>query len=154
MTRYTDIESIIKAGIIKENDSPNCVKLMQRKLIEYNEGVSLTCVYPVLEIYSNPRKSMQGGFIGAAFDNAYGALVYLTTKKMDMATIDLNVSYHKPIYENDRLTVTVYLKALGKTIIHLTGEAFDGQGNLIASSTTNFFMLEKSTILTNNTKES
>lgn len=143
MARYTEIESLVKAGIIKEHDSPNCVELMQRELIEYDEGVSLTCVYPVLEIYSNPRKSMQGGFIGAAFDNTFGALVYLTTNNMNMATIDLNVSYHKPIYENDRLTVTVYIKSLGRTLIHLTGEAFDQEGNLIASSTSNFLMLEK-----------
>lgn len=143
MTVYTDLESIRADGILEERAEPNCVICMQSEFVEYVVGKSVTFAYPVLEMYSNPRKAMQGGFIGAAFDNTFGAIVYLTTKTMNMATVDMNVTYHKPIYENDRLMVSVFLKSLGKTIIHLTGEAYDIKQNLIASATTNFILLDK-----------
>jgi len=143
MTVYTDLELMLADGIMEERPEPNCVKIMQREFIEYVVGKSVTCAFPVLDIYSNPRKSMQGGFIGAAFDNTFGTLVYLTTKSLSMATIDMNVTYHRPIYENDRLIVTVFLRSVGKTIIHLVGEAYDSAGNLIASGITNITILDK-----------
>ena len=143
MTVYTDLELMLADGIMEERPEPNCVKIMQREFVEYVVGKSVTCAFPVLEIYSNPRKSMQGGFIGAAFDNTFGTLVYLTTKSLKMATIDMNVTYHKPIFENDQLIVTVYIRSLGKTIIHLVGEAYDSAGSLIASGTTNITLLDK-----------
>jgi Uncharacterized protein, possibly involved in aromatic compounds catabolism len=141
MTVYTDLEKMMVDGIVERRQEPNCASIMQREFVEYVVGKSVTCVFPVLELYSNPRKSMQGGFIGAAFDNTFGTLVYLATKKINMATIDMNITFHKPIYENDRLSITVHIKSLGKTIIHLTGEAFDSLGNLIASANTNITLL-------------
>ena len=144
MIRYTDLQSMIEAGIIEKNRSPsNCVVLMEREFIEYVVGESATYAYPVLEIFSNPRKAMQGGFIAAAFDNTFGGLVYLATKHIEMATIDLSVNYHKPIFENDQLTITAYLKSPGKTIIHLIGEAFNSKKELIATATTNILLLRK-----------
>lgn len=119
----------------------NCVEIMKQEVIEYIEGESLTCTYPVQEIFSNPRNSMQGGFISAAFDNCFGSLVYFTTGTLNFATVDMDVNYHRPIYINDTLTITVYLKSLGKTIIHLIGEAFDSDKRLIASGTTNIYLI-------------
>jgi uncharacterized protein (TIGR00369 family) len=144
LNKYTDFESMVADGILQPVASPNCVELMQREFIEYVVGESVTCAYPVLEIYSNPRKAMQGGFISAAFDNTFGALVYLVTQKIEMATIDLCVNYHKPIFENDKLEVVVYIKSLGKTIINLVGEAYDNEKNLIATATTNMIILDRS----------
>lgn len=143
MKVYTDLESMLADGVMVKRPEPNCVTLMQREFIEYVVGKSTTFAFPVLEIYSNPRKAMQGGFIGAAFDNAFGAMVYFASKDLNMATIDMNVTYHKPIYENDRLIVTVYLKSLGRTLIHLAGEAYDSEKNLIATATTTVILLDK-----------
>jgi acyl-CoA thioesterase FadM len=58
-----------------------------------------------------------------------------------MATIDMCINYHKPIFENDRLEVIVCLKSLGKTIASLTGEGFDKEKNLIATASTNIMLL-------------
>ncbi len=143
MTKYTSLESMVAAGILQPLENPNCVETMQREFIEYIPGASLVCAYPVLKIYSNPRKAMQGGFIAAAFDNTFGALVYLTTQKINMATIDMSINYHKPIFENDKLEVTVNLKSLGRTIVNLVGEAYDKEKNLIATATTNMILLDR-----------
>ncbi|NPV92676.1 MAG: PaaI family thioesterase [Firmicutes bacterium] len=126
-----------------KNTRVNCWDLMKPELVEYVEGKSMTFRFPVLEIYSNPRKSMQGGFISAAFDNSYGPLASVVTGQLEMASVDLCVNYHRPIFENDTLTVKVYIKSKGKNILHLTGEAFDSKDRLIASSVTNIMLLEK-----------
>jgi acyl-CoA thioesterase FadM len=60
-----------------------------------------------------------------------------------MATIDMAVNYHKPIFEHDRLEVVVQIKSLGKTIINLVGEAFDKEQNLIATAITNIILLDR-----------
>lgn len=145
MQRYTDIESLLAAGNIKKSDivPPNCVKIMESEFVEYVVGKSITYDYPALVIFSNPRKAMQGGFIAAAFDNTFGALTFLLTGQMEMATIDISVSYHKPIFENDILRTTAILQSKGKTIVNLRGEAFDRNNNLIATSTTNIILLAK-----------
>lgn len=145
MKRYTDIETIIADGLVKRSElvPPCCVTSMQQEFVEYVVGKSITYAYPVLENYANPRNAMQGGFIAAAFDNSFGALSFLVTGKMEIASIELSVSYHKPIYVNDLLTTTVYIKSSGKTILYLYGEAFDNQKNLIASSTTNVIILNR-----------
>ncbi len=137
---YTDMQALVADGFVKEGDRAQCTQVMQQEIVEYVVGESLTCAYPVLEIYSNPRRAMQGGFIAAAFDNTFGALVYFTTKRLDMATIDMDINYHKPIYENDELSVKVEIKSLGKSIVHLLGEAYDSQKNLVATATTNIYL--------------
>lgn len=126
-----------------ETLSVKCWELMQPKLLEYIDGESISIAFPVLDIYSNPRKSMQGGFISAAFDNSFGCLSFLSTGQMEMASVDISVNYHRPIFEKDTLTVTAYLKSRGRNIIHLTGEAYDTENRLIASATTNLILLEK-----------
>jgi acyl-coenzyme A thioesterase PaaI-like protein len=136
---------MIKDGIVeKDRVQPNCVTLMQQEFVEYVGGESLTHAYPVLEIFSNPKMGMQGGFISAAFDNTFGALVYMTISHLEIATMDLNVNFHKPIHVNDKLIVTAYVKYQGNTRIHLTGEAYDMEKNLIATATSNFYILKSS----------
>jgi len=142
MTRYTSIQSLWEAGIIEKNYTPaNCVLLMQREFVEYVTGESATYAYPALEIFSNHRKTMQGGFISAAFDNTFGVLVVLDMKQYEMASIDLHVNYHRPIMENDKLTVKVYFQSKGRNIVSMAGEAHNNAGMLIATATTNIMLL-------------
>ena len=141
MAKYTDYESLIADGILKVAVNPSCSATMKQEFVEYVEGESLTCNYPVMEMYSNPRKSMQGGFIAAAFDNTYGPLVVLLSGGINFVNLDLSVNYHKPIYENDTLSVIASVKSKGKTILNLVAEAFNMEKELIASSTTKIFLM-------------
>ncbi|MCR4399597.1 MAG: PaaI family thioesterase [Syntrophomonadaceae bacterium] len=140
MARYTDLEAVL-ARLGHEAEPPGCFAMMQPEFVEYAENEAVTFRYPVLETFANPRGSMQGGFICAAFDNAFGSLVYFATGSMAMASVDLHVNYQRPVLVGDTLTVTVQLKSLGRTIAHLTGDAFDGAGRLVATATTNIARL-------------
>jgi len=140
---YSDLQSLVRDGLVKVDKRPECVLTMQPEFVEYVTGESITYAYPVLPIYANPRQTMQGGFMAAAFDNAFGALVSLATRRMNMASIDLELNYHRPISIGDRLIVKVVIKSLGKTIVHLTGEACDSQGNLVSSATSNIYLFNE-----------
>lgn len=142
MLRYTDLEDMKKAAGMKDlPDPPSCYEIMKPELVEYIVGEKVSFNYPVLEIFSNHRQVMQGGFISVAFDNAFGLLAFLTAKQTNVVTIDMSVNYHRSITIGDVLTVTVYLQSLGKTMVTLRGEAYDREKNLIATASTNMMRL-------------
>ncbi len=127
---------------IQPRTAPGCWSFMQPEFIEYVEGAGLTLSFPVLEVYSNPRGTMQGGFMAAAFDNTFGALLERVTNRNDMASIDLHVNYQRPIFVGDVLVVRAYIKSTGQTLAHLYAEGFDkSQGRLIATAASNLVFM-------------
>jgi len=131
-----DYKSISRQGIAP------CMTDMKPVFREYMHKKLLTVSYPVLGSYLNPRRTMQGGFITAAFDNTFGALSYYSAGKKFMATIDLHTRYHCPIFEGDELTVTACMVSLGKTIISMRGEAVNKEGRLIATAGTDVMIMD------------
>jgi uncharacterized protein (TIGR00369 family) len=116
-----------------EEITASCFELMQPTLLEYVPNEKLKIKFPVLDMYLNLVKSMQGGFISAAFDNAFGMLCLLSTENKAVS-LDLNTNYHKPIYENDQLVISVYLKHKGNTLINMYAEAFNSNDELVATA--------------------
>ena len=51
---------------------PNCSVAMKEEVLHYESCTSLAVKFPVLEVSLNPLRTMQGGFIVAAFDNVFG----------------------------------------------------------------------------------
>lgn len=142
MRVYTDFDSIANdlLGGVKPSN-PNCIEIMEPRLVEYIVGKSITIGFPVLEKFLNPVGGMQGGFITAAFDNVFGSFCFYETKGKPMATIDISTTYQRPIFMGDELIVTVWIKSMGKTIIHMWGEGRNKEGKLVATATTNFILL-------------
>lgn len=122
---------------------PHCFSFMQARVIDYISGQSLTIGFPVRENYLNPARTMQGGFITAAFDNVFGPLCYLTTRTTTTTTLDINTSYHRPILEGDELIITATVKSSGKTKIHMVAEAYNQENKLIATATTNYIHVNR-----------
>lgn len=141
MARFTSLEQMAQKYQFPGVKHPKCREVMQPEFVEYVEGESLTYRFPVLEMYANPRNSMQGGFIGAAFDNTFGGLVFLLTGKLEMASIDMYINYHRPIFVGDYLYTKAIIKSKGSTVVHMLGESYDGKERLIATATTNIMLL-------------
>lgn len=128
----------IKLGI-----APNCFISMQGRLVDYSHSNSLTIAFPVLENYLNPAGSMQGGFITAAFDNVFGPLCHATTGTGATTTVDINTSYHRPIFAGDELIITATAKSQGRSKVHMVAEAFNKNNKLIATATTNYIHVNR-----------
>ena len=141
LAKFTDWEAIEKM-VVQPRVIPSCWSFMQPEFVEYVEGESLTMAFPVLEVYSNPRGTMQGGFMTAAFDNTFGALLQMETRRRDMASVDIHMNFQRPIFVGDVLLVRAYVKSIGKTLAHLYGEGLDrSQGRLIATAVSNLVLV-------------
>lgn len=112
---------------------PNCFVSMQARFVDYESRRSLAVVFPVLEESLNPLQTMQGGFIAAAFDNAFGPLSYLAAR-VPCVTLNLNTQYIRPIASGDHLTVRAAVIARNSQVLQMTAEAHDSRNKLIATA--------------------
>lgn len=113
---------------------PQCSVLMKGEYLDYDSRVMLKIAFPVLEEYLNPMKTMQGGLITAAFDNVFGPLSYLAART-PCTTLALHTNYIRSINAGDTLIVTARVVSRGLSAMHLSAEAANGKGKLIATST-------------------
>jgi uncharacterized protein (TIGR00369 family) len=120
---------------------PNCFVLMNPDYLEYESRTMLKISFPVLKEYLNPMLGMQGGFIAAAFDNVFGPLSYLAAR-IPCTTLDLHTNYIRPILENDALVVTARVVSRGQSTMHLSAEAANTKGKLIATCTTQMMIMK------------
>ena len=84
----------------------------------------------------------QGGFITAAFDNTFGIFFIMESGGEALTTIDISTSYQRPIFLGDELIITVYIKQMGNTIVHMYGEAHNKENKLIATGNTNIMRIQ------------
>jgi uncharacterized protein (TIGR00369 family) len=120
---------------------PNCTIAMKAEIIHYESRTSLTVQFPVLEESLNPLRTMQGGFIVAAFDNVFGPLSYAAAR-CPCVTMNLSAQFIRPILPGDRLTITAKVVSRGNQILYMTAEAFNEKKKLIATGSANAMMLK------------
>ena len=112
---------------------PNCFTSMQAKFVEYESRRSLSVAFPVLEESLNPLRTMQGGFIVAAFDNVFGPLSYLAAR-IPCVTLNLNTQFVRPIECGDQLTVRATVVSRNAQVLQMTAEAFNSRNKVIATA--------------------
>ncbi len=112
---------------------PNCFTWMNVRVISYDSRRMVKIQIPVTEQMLNPMMVMQGGFISAAFDNAFGPLSYAAAKK-PCSTLEMHTQYIRSIAAGEMLTVEAKVVSRGTHSLHIAGEAHNSQGKLIATS--------------------
>lgn len=120
---------------------PNCSVAMKEEVLHYESRTSLTVKFPVLEVSLNPLRTMQGGFIVAAFDNVFGPLSYAAARCL-CVTMNLTAKFIRPILPGDRLTTTAKAVSRGYQILYMTAEVLNGRNKLIATCSANAIMLK------------
>ena len=120
---------------------PNCYQWMKVKVLQYESRSMLSIELPVTEEMLNPMRVMQGGFVTAAFDNAFGPLSYVAARN-PCVTLDMHTQYLRPIPVGEMLTVTVRVMTRGPVSLHLTGEAYNRKGRLVATCSSNMIVMK------------
>jgi len=120
---------------------PNCYQWMKVKELEYESRTMLKIEVVVTEEMLNPMRVMQGGFVTAAFDNAFGPLSYVAAKN-PCSTLDMHTQYIRSIGLGETLTVTVRVVSRGPVSIHLSGEAYNSKGKLVATCSSNMIVMK------------
>ncbi|MDZ4726250.1 MAG: PaaI family thioesterase [Leptospira sp.] len=129
------------SGVRKVTVPPPSFMDMNAEIISYTKNKSITVLFPVKENQTNPMGFMQGGYIAAAFDNAFGPLSYLIAKK-PTTTIDMNIQYIRSVAINQSVVVTANIEAKGFSTMHMTAEMKTEKGKLLATATTNLLILK------------
>jgi uncharacterized protein (TIGR00369 family) len=120
---------------------PNCFVAMKAEVVHYESRSSLTVKFPILEESLNPLRTMQGGFIVAAFDNVFGPLSYAAAR-CPCVTMNLSAQFIRPIVPGDWLTITAKVVSRGNQILYMTAEALNEKNKLIATGSANAMMLK------------
>ena len=122
---------------------PATAKLFGTELVAENssEGVIEFAFHPN-ETMLNPRGMVQGGIIAAMLDDTMApALISLTDGKLLPASIDLNVSFIRPV-KPGRVIGKGRVVNRGRTVVFLEAELFDTEGRLLARATSSAVPLE------------
>lgn len=132
-TAHEAVIDALTAGL-KEADltlPPNCLLEMDGEITRYTEGQSLVVRFPVQERYENPVGVMQGGFIAAAIDNAFGPLSYLVGPPS--ATTQLSIRYIRPVRPEDAfIEVEASVVEQAGRQLYLQAKVYNPNGKTVA----------------------
>jgi uncharacterized protein (TIGR00369 family) len=120
----------------KDGTAPPCAQLLGWELIDQwpDEGRIEIAFHPTAQML-NPRGIVQGGFVAAMLDDAMGpALVCMTGGQEAPASLDINVSFVKPVFPGRVIAKGRVIKK-GRNIAFLEAELFDESGSLLARAT-------------------
>ncbi len=89
---------------------------------------TLLVSFPVEEQMRNPAGVMHGGTVAGAVDSAMGSLTFYLSGEFLTPTINMNVSYERPIATGKRLFIEATCLSCGKTMAYATARAYlEGQ---------------------------
>ncbi|MFA6468197.1 MAG: PaaI family thioesterase [Bacteroidota bacterium] len=121
---------------------PNCFTLMKGEYLDYESRMMLKVMFPVAPEFLNPMKTMQGGFIGAAFDNVIGPLSYLAARAT-CVSLDMHTNFIRSIFAGDQLTITARVVIRGRSTMNISAEGVNAKGKLIATCTSHMIVMKK-----------
>ncbi|OGB22451.1 MAG: hypothetical protein A3I66_04070 [Burkholderiales bacterium RIFCSPLOWO2_02_FULL_57_36] len=118
---------------------PKCAREVETRYVEYVPGEKLVGEVVVPERYANPLGQLQGGFLSAIFDNLMAPLCYAAAGPT--TSIDIATSFVRPILVGETISIDARVRRIGRRAVHLTADAFNKDGQLVATSTSNLMQL-------------
>lgn len=126
----------MKDSFFSRHPAPSAAVTLGWELISENpETGEIEIAFKPNDSMLNPRGTVQGGFVAAMLDDTMGpALVSMTDGAEVPATLDMNVSFFRPVLPS-RVICKGRVKSRTKTIAFLEADLFDNEGHLLASAT-------------------
>lgn len=133
------MEQSLRAFVKRLNaEKPNTINAMLGICFEQCcfEDKSLVLSFDIQPWMSNPSDVAHGGALGAILDTAMGSLSFYLAGDRVTPTVSLQVSYLRPVALNSKLLVKVRATMAGRTMIHLTTDAYlgDNPGRILATA--------------------
>jgi len=116
--------------------APPVAQLLGWELIaERPEKGEIEIAFHPDERFTNPRGQVQGGIVAAMLDDTMGpALVSMTAGQWIPASIDMNVSFLRPVMPGRVISKARVIRH-GASVVFLEAELFDTEGRLLARAT-------------------
>ncbi len=104
---------------------------------------TITLSFGIDEWELNPRGELHGGAIAAMFDLALGIVTRCVSRKDNIATTDMSISYLRRVERDDTILITIKVQKNGRQMVRLYGEAHSGKtGKIVASAQCSYMNLE------------
>src|SRR5579872_2793585 len=97
------------------------------------------------ERFANPANIVQGGFLAAMCDSAMGAaaVAFAGGRKVFAANAELKVSFLRPVEIGTQLEIVARVISGGKRVAFVEAEVSDGDGTLVAKSSSTYLFRER-----------
>src|ERR1700683_688658 len=114
------------------------------QLVEIADGFAVFEGVPGPHAY-NPLGTVHGGYTATLLDSACGCAVHSQlTQTQAFTTLDLNVSFHRPITsDSGPLRAEGRVRSLGKRVAFAEAHLTDREGKLYASATSTLLIFER-----------
>lgn len=95
----------------------------------------------------NVYNTLHGGLTATIFDTAMGLFLRAHTGIHSSSTVEMQVSYQRPVPMGTRLHLRTQLQSCGRTLAHLRAEAYaaDAPNRVLASATGIYYVWYKDT---------
>ena len=141
-TEQKYMERILRAVCEKRTDGEiTClIDLMAPELESCNVEEQTLCLkFEAKPWQKNPNGTLHGGMIAAAVDITFGMLVRFYTRIGKAVTLDLDISYMRPIQIEDAYLIQAKIKKDGRRVKFLHGDVMlASTGKLAAEATARF----------------
>ena len=98
--------------------------------------------YDVLDWELNPQNMIHGGITSTGFDTSLGMLAHYYAYPYVLTTVNLSVSFLRPIRLGDGMVYHSKIKSFGRSLVTLDGEVYlRSNGKLAATATGTFKIL-------------
>ncbi|NLO21527.1 MAG: PaaI family thioesterase [Syntrophomonadaceae bacterium] len=118
--------------ILKRYREANCHQTLDLQFIYLGPGEAGMKISPKPE-YSTPGGRVHGGMIALLADTVMGAAAVSIEGRV-YRTVDLNINYIAPAFEEKELRAEAVVAHPGKTIRVVESSLFNDQGKLVAKS--------------------
>jgi acyl-coenzyme A thioesterase PaaI-like protein len=135
-------EQMSKRGIELQLPPPSQLEL-QIEYLEVSPGKLIKGKVPFQKRFTNPIRTYQGGFLGAALDDHFGPLSYITAEG-PCTTLSLNVTFLRPFIEKMEFCL-IEAEVLQKTksFIFMRAKVLSPLGDLLAHAESHVAILNE-----------
>lgn len=110
--------------------------------------------YDVLDWELNPQNMIHGGITSTGFDTSLGMLAHYYAYPYVLTTVNLSVSFLRPIRLGDGMVYHSKIKSFGRSLVTLDGEVYlRSNGKLAATATGTFKILHNKKVTHHITQE-
>ena len=130
-------------ALICSGRKPGILRALDFEFVEVESGKAVFAGTPGEHAY-NPLGTVHGGYAATLLDSACGCAVHSRlSASQAYTTLDLNVSYHRPITrDTGALRAEGRVRSLGKRVGFAEGSLTDAEGRLYASATSTLLVFD------------
>ena len=129
---------------LKEKSDPGFFDMLGPDIKSFDAAKrELVMTFEAKDWMNNPMMGMHGGIIAALADSAMGVLAIMLHEGKISTTVDLNISFLRPVPLGKTITVKAGCQKLGRSLTFMTCEGFieDESDRLLFTAACRYMLL-------------